>query len=179
MARGTTRAEILTAASHRFATDGFKGTSLQDIAGDVGCSKAALLYHFASKEAILTEMVAPAVAQLAALDAELAGLRGDAAARRAVAGFVDLVLRFREEIAVLYHEVPELLRNPAFAEVQAMIDRLRAALARGSADLAAQVAAQIVLAGVSATCLEDPQTPDERLRPVLIQAALRTLGLPE
>lgn len=179
MARGTTRAEILAAASHRFAANGFKGTSLQDIADDVGCSKAALLYHFAGKEAILAELVAPAVARLAALDAELAGLSGDAAARRALEGFVDLVLHFREEIAVLYHEVPELLRNPAFAEVQAMIERLRNALARGSADAAAQAVVQLVLAGVSSACLEHLTVPDALLRPALLRAAARALDLPE
>lgn len=51
----------LKAATRRFAQHGFEGTSIQDIAGDVGVTKQALLYHFATKEdlrrAVLVEMV--------------------------------------------------------------------------------------------------------------------------
>ena len=55
-----THGEILAAAARRFAVTGYKGTSLQDIAREVGCSKAAVLYHFAGKEALLAELMARA-----------------------------------------------------------------------------------------------------------------------
>ena len=55
-----THGEILAAAARRFAVTGYKGTSLQDIAREVGCSKATVLYHFAGKEALLAELMAPA-----------------------------------------------------------------------------------------------------------------------
>jgi AcrR family transcriptional regulator len=46
------RAAILTAATRLFASHGFDGTVLQDIADAVGVSKPAVLHHFPSKEHI-------------------------------------------------------------------------------------------------------------------------------
>ncbi|MFC7713801.1 TetR/AcrR family transcriptional regulator [Nonomuraea recticatena] len=53
------RGHILDSALQLFATQGYKGASLHDIAQVAGCSKASLLYHFVSKEAILAELLTP------------------------------------------------------------------------------------------------------------------------
>jgi AcrR family transcriptional regulator len=51
-ARGT-RERILDIALDLFSTQGYEKTSLREIAEQLGFSKAALYYHFASKEEIL------------------------------------------------------------------------------------------------------------------------------
>ncbi len=67
-----TRRDILDAALDLFATGGFFGTSMRQIARAVGVRESALYHHFPSKEAILEGLLAelgPAKAeQLAALD---------------------------------------------------------------------------------------------------------------
>jgi AcrR family transcriptional regulator len=166
-----THREILAAAARRFAVTGFKGTSLQDIAGEVGCSKAAVLYHFANKEAILTELMAPAIAVLEELDSRLTGLTGSTAQRVAAEGFVDLAVRFRHEIALLHGEFPELLQHPAFAHIQRSSERLRDALAARSTRATDRIAALVFLAGVPAACFEFADVPNDELRPALLRIA--------
>lgn len=51
------RAEIVAAATKLFAADGFTATSLGRIAQRVGISKATLLHHVGSKDALLIEVL--------------------------------------------------------------------------------------------------------------------------
>ncbi len=170
------RDHILRSALRLFAANGYRGTSLHDIAQVTGCSKAALLYHFTSKDAILTELLTPAGEGLAALDAMLAGLDGEQAARAAVTGYVDLAVRFRHELKVLFEDLPAMTSHPALGAVPAVVERLLTALAGGSAAPVDAVAAHMVLGAVPITGLADLDVPDEVLRAEMIRSALRTLG---
>ncbi len=68
------RAVILEAALDVFSAHGFRGATLDQIANVAGFSKPNMLYYFASKEAIHTELLASLMQNwlepLAALDAE-------------------------------------------------------------------------------------------------------------
>ncbi|HEX7716261.1 MAG TPA: TetR/AcrR family transcriptional regulator [Marmoricola sp.] len=55
--RGDTRSEIQRVALCRFTEDGYDKTSLREIAEDLGVTKAALYYHFRTKENILESLV--------------------------------------------------------------------------------------------------------------------------
>ena len=68
--RTDTRERILDVAAHLFATHGFAGTSIRDIADALGVTKAALYYHFASKEELLQNIVAQGFAAVNAVLAE-------------------------------------------------------------------------------------------------------------
>jgi TetR/AcrR family transcriptional regulator len=51
------RAAILEAALEVFSANGFRGATVDQIAGTAGLSKPNLLYYFPSKEAIFTELL--------------------------------------------------------------------------------------------------------------------------
>jgi len=177
MVRVNTRDEILRVAAEQFTHSGYKGASLQEIAAAVGCSKAALLYHFATKDAILHALVAPAVHDLTALMAHLDSLDDGAVQAAAIEGFVDLVLRFRREVALIYDVIPQFLQEPAFDTVRPMTERLCAAFAGHSADPTHYIAAEVVLGGIAGVVIDDQRDAAE-LRPALIGVARRALLSP-
>ena len=53
----TTRERILTEASRLFAERGYDGTSTRQIADAVGIRQPSLFHHFASKQAIMEELL--------------------------------------------------------------------------------------------------------------------------
>ena len=170
-----THGEILAAAARQFAVTGYRGTSLQDIAREVGCSKATVLYHFANKEALLAELMAPAIAMLRDLDDQLTDRTGTDSQEAAATGFVDLAVRFRREIALLRGEFAELLCQPAFAHIQQISERLRDAMAGHSDQPAAQITAFVLLAGIPEACAEFADVPDDELRVALLTLVRRAI----
>jgi len=143
----------------------------------VGCSKATLLYHFASKDAILAELTEPAARELAGLIARLEPLDDRSAQAAAIEGFVDLVLRHRREAALIYGGIPQFLQEPAFAGLLPLTDALCAAFAGRSTDPGACIAAEVVLSGI-VTVVIDADRDAAELRAALVGVAERALITP-
>ncbi|MGX7827037.1 TetR/AcrR family transcriptional regulator [Actinokineospora sp. 24-640] len=69
-----TRTALLDAATQRFATHGFAGTGLEDIAADIRATRGAVYHHFSSKKALFEAVLD---------EQEIAGLAHIKAARAA------------------------------------------------------------------------------------------------
>jgi len=60
----TRKLEIIEAAKKRFAKDGYSPTSMDDIARDVGITKASLYYFFKGKEEIFAAIIEEVIDQI-------------------------------------------------------------------------------------------------------------------
>jgi AcrR family transcriptional regulator len=60
------RRQLLDAAARRFALQGFRATTIRDIAGDAGMLPGSLYYHFASKNDLLLAVYEEGVRRIAA-----------------------------------------------------------------------------------------------------------------
>ncbi|WP_106397036.1 TetR/AcrR family transcriptional regulator [Actinocorallia populi] len=177
MARSSSglRDRLLASALRLFGRHGFRGTSLADIAADADCSKASLLYHFSNKEAILAELLLPVGREAMALSVRLDALDSREAAVGAVTGFVDLTLRFRREIKLLFDNPGDLPPDLGLEDIEGVKHRLVDAMASRSDDPRERVFAVMALSGVFLACAIDPPCDDESLREALTTGALRTL----
>ena len=154
-ARGDTRARIQQVAVELFTEHGYEGTSLREIAERLNVTKAALYYHFKSKEDIVRSLVEDYYGQMDALIAwgreqpRTADARSDILSRYvSIVAEGDKVFRmlhqnqaavntmasaksrgelFRERI----HSLIDLLTAPGAP----MPERLRAAMALGGISL--------------------------------------------
>ncbi len=87
-----TRRRILDVARELFAAQSYAGTSIADITGRLGMSKAALYYHFSSKAEILSALVAEPLAAYERLaDSHLPPAELLAAVVDTTAGYLDVV----------------------------------------------------------------------------------------
>ncbi len=89
-----TRDRILSAALARFAVEGYRGSSVRDLADDVGVTQPVLYYHFGSKDGILAALIEPLMDAGETLLNELtaADLGPAALVERALAGYYDMIV---------------------------------------------------------------------------------------
>jgi AcrR family transcriptional regulator len=106
--RTDTRERILEVAARLFSERGFAGTSIRDIADALGVTKAALYYHFPSKDAILGELVAQPLAAVRAVLTEPHRLTDRAGREAFIRSAVDALASCGPEMMAVFRD-PKLL----------------------------------------------------------------------
>lgn len=101
-AEPTRREQILATAADLFAARGFHGVSVVDLGAACGISGPALYKHFASKDAVLAEMLVSISERLLEVGRERSVAAADpvAAVRALVDWHVDFAIRHRSLIVV-------------------------------------------------------------------------------
>ena len=167
-----TRARILDAALELFSEHGFDGTTLQEIADRLGFTKAALYYHFRSKDDLLQALIAPAVT---GLDTLLGAYEGEpdtpGRRRRFVADYVDLLLEQRRLISYMASDIA-IVAHPMIAtgarERQA---RIRALLAGEGLEFSQEVRVAVAFKAMAGVVAQYPDADVAELRRALIDLA--------
>lgn len=96
-----------------FSAAGYMGTSLQRIAELAGLSKSSVLYHFASKEALLEAALNPAIDAIAEVLGRMASTTQSVESRHAfIADFVDCMLAYRLEMHIFINQSRALVDIP-------------------------------------------------------------------
>jgi len=176
-----TRHRLLDAAMKLFSQYSFAGTSLQMIADELGLTKAAIYYHFRTREQLLLALMRPILSEIGAVVEAAERKRGSRGrAETMLTGYAAIVAKNRSLTAVTAFDpsVRCVLRNQP--ELSALIDRQLALLAGvGSGDSGAINAAVVMtgLAGAASTAAAR-DVNDAALGTELIAIGRRALALP-
>lgn len=174
----TGRDKLLAAALDLFSEHGVSGTSLQMIADLLGVTKAAVYYHFKTKNEIVLALVSPVQEELTAL-ADAAEQQRSRTARldTLVGGLIDLIIRNRSLYAVLQGDltVAHILDQQGVLPV--LGTRLIALLAGPDPEPEELVAANMLLGGLrdAGFAPQIRQFDDETLRGHMLTCARRLL----
>jgi AcrR family transcriptional regulator len=151
---------------------GFEGASLQRIADDAGLSKSSVLYHFASKEALLDAALRPAVEDLRALVDAASVLADDAGRRAFVTRFAEYLLAHRLEVAVLVNHGQPLKGIPVIDEADGLVRRLSTCLRAADASDRDAVRFGVALAGATFVLVAADRWGPEHLSDEEVRALL-------
>lgn len=179
-----TRSRLLATVLQLFSQHGMEGTSLQMIADAMGVTKAAVYYHFKTKDEIVSAIVGPPVRELdQVLDEALAKPSRKTQIDHALQGLVNLIVRHRALFGLISSDIG--LRRvvklmPEAESVDRVTGKMQMVFAGAAPNLAEAITVHVVFAGLSIVG-GDPQyasIDDETLREHLLEVGRRLLKQP-
>lgn len=166
---------IARLALDRFRVDGFVGTSIADLAGALGVSKAAIYYHYRSKDTLLHRLVDPL------LDAIDACIHDHTTPARTPRGLLDaylaVLLTHRQVVPLIATDVAVLNHPSIGPRLRAQNQQLRTLLTGPDASMSARLRAEAALGAIWRPLIAEPplDLTDRAHQHTLINAAVATL----
>lgn len=184
MSAADTREKILDVARRLFTEHGYEATSLREIADELGFTKAALYYHFQSKEQILTALCEPAGEMVKELLQRLEAAPDAAEWADALDWAMGEMFTQLDFFALVERNRPalEALSGTIFNDHQEMHVRVERAVRAKGGGLHQQV--RMIAALGAVTAFDDwaprllAETPPEELKAELVAATRDILQLP-
>jgi AcrR family transcriptional regulator len=169
---------IASLALARFRVSGFVGTSIADLAGALGVSKAAIYYHYRSKDALLHRLIDPL---LDAIDACIHDHTTPAAsaqtARPLLGAYLAVLLTHRDTVPLVATDVAVLNHPTIGPRLHAQNQQLRALLTTPDTSVAARLRAEAALGAIWRPLIAEPplDLTDPAHQHILINAAVAAL----
>jgi AcrR family transcriptional regulator len=175
-----TKQRILDIARELFARQGYTGTSIADIARELGTTTAALYYHFPSKADILGGLLAEPLAAYLRIIEDLDSAQPTPA--ELLGAFIDLTAHSRELGTVIDRDptVLSMIDERLPRKSHELTEQVIAALAGPAADRAAIIRANAAFAAIKGATMaalaqgEGTLAPEDRAE--ILNAALRALA---
>jgi AcrR family transcriptional regulator len=175
---GPGRLRLHEAALRLFAEHGVGGTSLQMIADEVGVTKAAVYYHYKTKDELVVGVVTPFVERILGFLEEAKGKRGRRVQQEFVLrGLVDLIVEVRHLYVVAANDPIVVHLHEHHPRLRQVSEELRELFAGPDADDERKVTVVFFLAGLTGP-LADPSCraiDDDVLRGMLMDIGRRFL----
>ena len=164
----------------RFRVGGFVGTSIADLAGALGVSKAAIYYHYRSKDALLHRLIDPL---LDAIDTCIQAHTTPAApaqtrtARPLLGAYLTVLLAHREAIPLVATDVAVLNHPSIGPRLRAQNQQLQSLLTAPDTSALARLRAEAALGAIWRPLIAEPplDLSDPAYQQILIDVAVATL----
>ena len=166
---------IARLALARFRVSGFVGTSIADLAGALGISKAAIYYHYRSKDALLHRLIDPL---LDAIDACIGDHTTPARTPRQLLGaYLAVLLAHRQVVPLIATDVAVLNHPSIGPRLRAQNQQLRTLLTTADTSVAARLRAEAALGGIWRPLIAEPplDLTNRAHQHTLVDAAVATL----
>jgi AcrR family transcriptional regulator len=166
---------IARLALDRFRVDGFVGTSIADLAGALGVSKAAIYYHYRSKDTLLHRLIDPL---LDAIDACIHDHTTPAPTPRQLLGAYLAVLLDHRDVVPLVATDVAVLNHPSIGpRLRAQNQQLQSLLTAPDTSALARLRAEAALGAIWRPLIAEPplDLSDPAYQQILIDVAVATL----
>jgi AcrR family transcriptional regulator len=166
---------IAQLALARFRVSGFVGTSIADLAGALGVSKAAIYYHYRSKDALLDYLVDPL---LDAIDTCIGDHNQPTrTARQLLGAYLTVLIAHRQVVPLITIDVAVLNHPRIGPRLRAQNQQLQSFLTGPDTSTSARLRAEAALGAIWRPLVAEPplDLADAAHQRILIDAALATL----
>jgi AcrR family transcriptional regulator len=176
--RTDTRARIMSAALELFIHKGFAATTTRELAEQLGFTKAALYYHFRTKDDLLEALVTPAFIALREILDSVPDRPNDSQRHQLLASYIDLTIG-SSQLVQAFASDPSMSRRPVLRANWTMFQELSAKLAGAShPGAAARTRVRFALGGIHAALRGLDRADDlGAVQEATLEAATAALGI--